>query len=239
MGRAVLLTSNLPQLQNLIKRDPVSYKDEFLQQWNHYNSIRLIFHLNPDEHAQHFRELVTFIAQVATCYPTETSQFPSHISSILLENYTMLSPDTRKSLIQTMVMLRNKNVISSIEYVFTSVLHYCMLIQLFRLLRCLFPLLPRTTSSTLRASIRKTILSDIRTANMRTKNHKLNRAIQAMLFNMVEKGLEDQHVGNKGKVREQASSSDNAGHKGEDAMWAVILTKQLWKKGVWYVVHPQ
>ncbi|KAK7466881.1 Severe Depolymerization of Actin [Stygiomarasmius scandens] len=221
MGRAVLLTSNLPQLQNLIKRDPVSYKDEFLQQWNHYNSIRLIFHLNPDEHAQHFRELVTFIAQVATCYPTETSQFPSHISSILLENYAMLSPDTRKSLIQTMVMLRNKNVISSIE-----------------LLRCLFPLLPRTTSSTLRASIRKTILSDIRTANMRTKNHKLNRAIQAMLFNMAEKGLEDQNVGNKGKVREQASSSDNAGHKGEDAMWAVILTKQLWKKGVWSDAKP-
>ncbi|THV08075.1 SDA1-domain-containing protein [Dendrothele bispora CBS 962.96] len=216
MGRAVLLTANLPQLQNLIKRDPPSYKDEFLQQWNHYNSIRLIFHLNPDEHAQHFRELVTFIAQVATCYPTETAQFPSHVSSILLESYTMLSPDTRKSLIQTMVMLRNKNVISSLE-----------------LLRCLFPLLPRTTSTTLRALIRKTILSDIRTANMRTKNHKLNRAIQAMLFSMVEKGLEDQNFGDKGKAREQASSSDNAGRKGEDAMWAVILTKQLWKKGVW------
>ncbi|KAF5372978.1 hypothetical protein D9758_001786 [Tetrapyrgos nigripes] len=219
VGGRVLLTANLPQLQNLIKRDPVSYKDEFLQQWNHYNSIRLIFHLNPDEHAQHFRELVTFIAQVATCYPSETAQFPSHISSILLENYTMLSPDTRKSLIQTMVMLRNKNVITSIE-----------------LLRCLFPLLPRTTSSSLRASIRKTILSDIRTANMRTKNHKLNRAIQAMLFNMVEKGLEDQNFGDKGKSREQLS--DNAGAKGENAMWAVILTKQLWKKGVWSDVKP-
>jgi hypothetical protein len=64
MSRGVLLTSNLPQLQNLIKRDPVAYKEEFLQQWNHYNSILQIFKLNPDEQPQRFRELVTFIAQV-------------------------------------------------------------------------------------------------------------------------------------------------------------------------------
>lgn len=63
-GRGVLLTSNLPQLQNLIKRDPAGYKEEFLQQWNHYDSIRQIFQINPDEQAQHFRELVSFISQV-------------------------------------------------------------------------------------------------------------------------------------------------------------------------------
>lgn len=66
MGRGILLTANLPQLQNLIKRDPAAYKEEFLQQWNHYNSIRQIFQINPDEQAQHFRELVSFIAQVSS-----------------------------------------------------------------------------------------------------------------------------------------------------------------------------
>lgn len=64
MGRGVLLTANLPQLQNLIKRDPPAYQEEFLQQWNHYNSVREIFKSNPDEQVEHFRELVTFIAQV-------------------------------------------------------------------------------------------------------------------------------------------------------------------------------
>lgn len=115
MGRGVLLTSNLPQLQNLIKRDPTAYKEEFLQQWNHYNSIRQIFKIHPEEQAQHFRELVAFISQVATCYPKETIDFPSHISSLLLENYGTLSPDTRKTLVQNLVMLRNKDVITSIE----------------------------------------------------------------------------------------------------------------------------
>ena len=74
MGRGVLLTSNLPQLQNLIKRDPPAYKEEFLQQWNHYNSIRQIFQINPDENAQHFRELVSFVAQVCSIYSVSTLQ---------------------------------------------------------------------------------------------------------------------------------------------------------------------
>ena len=132
MVRGLLRTSNLPQLQNLIKRDPVSYKEEFLQQWNHYNSIRQIFQINPDEQTAHFRELVTFISQarhlfisetnssillqVAQFYPAETSEFPSHLSCLLLESYGSLSPDIRQSLIQNLVMLKNKGVITSFEY---------------------------------------------------------------------------------------------------------------------------
>ncbi|KAG5636106.1 hypothetical protein H0H81_009102 [Sphagnurus paluster] len=194
MGRGVLLTANLPQLQNLIKRDPTGYKEEFLQQWNHYNSIREIFKIHPDEQAQHFGELVTFISQVATCYPKETAEFPLQIISLLLE----------------------------------------------QLLKCLFPILPRTTSSTLRTFIRKTILSDIRTANIRSKNHKLNRAVQAMMFGMVERGIEGEVIGDKGKVRASnyGPTTDRTAHSGEEAMWAVILTKELWRKGIWTDAKP-
>jgi len=63
-SRGALLTSNLPQLQNLIKRDPAAYREEFMQQYTHYQSIRTIFQISPDDQAQHFRELTTFIAQV-------------------------------------------------------------------------------------------------------------------------------------------------------------------------------
>jgi protein SDA1 len=111
--------SNLPQLQNQIKRDPEAYREEFLQQWNHYNSTREIFLLNPSEHAQHFRELVSFISQVSVCYPKDCAAFPSQISTMLLDHYGTLSPDTRKVLVQNLVMMRNKNVITSIESVFS------------------------------------------------------------------------------------------------------------------------
>ncbi|KAG5735521.1 Protein sda1 [Termitomyces sp. T112] len=223
MGRGILLTANLPQLQNLIKRDPPGYKEEFLQQWNHYDSIREIFKLHPDEQAQHFRELVSFISQVATCYPKETAEFPAQISTLLLESYGTLSPDTRKTLVQNLVILRNKDVISSIE-----------------LLQSLFPILPRTTSPTLRSFIRKTILSDIRTANLRSKNHKLNRAVQAMLFGMIERGMEGEVVGDKGKLKVSNGpiTVGSTAHNGEEAMWAVILTKELWRKGIWTDAKP-
>ncbi|KAL4065405.1 SDA1-domain-containing protein [Scleroderma citrinum] len=210
MGRGILLTANLPQLQNLIKRDPSGYREEFLQQWNHYNSILEIFLINPDEQAQHFRELV------AQCYPKETAEFPSQLSTLLLENYGSLTPDIRKTLVQNLVMLRNKNVITSIQ-----------------LLKSLFPLLPRTTSSSLRVFIRKTILSDIRTANLQAKNHKLNRAVQAMLFGMVERGMDAEVIGDKGKVRAVVGPSGESTSSRDDAMWAVILTKELWRKGIW------
>lgn len=66
-NRGALLASNLPQLQNLIKRDPPAYRDEFLQQWNHFQSIQRIWKTEPAlvEGEQRFRELVSFIAQVS------------------------------------------------------------------------------------------------------------------------------------------------------------------------------
>jgi hypothetical protein len=53
--------------------------------------------------------------QVAQLYPTETSEFPSHLSSLLLESFGSLSPDIRHSLVQNLVMLKNKGVITSFE----------------------------------------------------------------------------------------------------------------------------
>ena len=66
---------------------------------------------------------------------------------------------------------------------------------------------------------------------MKSKNHKLNRAVQTMLFGMIEKGMDVEVIGDKGKAKAVATQGGN--HDGDDAMWAVVLTKELWKKGVW------
>ncbi|PKU38663.1 n-acylethanolamine-hydrolyzing acid amidase [Limosa lapponica baueri] len=57
------LPSNLPQLQNLIKRDPKSYTEEFLQQYHHYQSHVEIFTFQPDKPSKELAELVMFLAQ--------------------------------------------------------------------------------------------------------------------------------------------------------------------------------
>lgn len=59
------LPENLPQLQNLIKRDPESYKEEFLQQYRFFLSYLDIFRLTPDKENKALDELVIFIAQVS------------------------------------------------------------------------------------------------------------------------------------------------------------------------------
>lgn len=135
-SRGILLTSNLPQLQNLIKRDPASYKEEFLNQFNHYNSLLRLIQASPlalsnaiefggDSSASSsgtttsdkFRELMTFIAQVTSCYPKETKDFPRELSELILDQSRArgLGNDAKKAIVQNLVMLRNKDVISSIE----------------------------------------------------------------------------------------------------------------------------
>ncbi|KAI4487663.1 hypothetical protein M0802_011976 [Mischocyttarus mexicanus] len=63
------LPNNIPQLQNLIKRDPESYKEEFLQQYLHYKTTLDIFNLSPNEFNKKLDELVIFMTQVSNLIP--------------------------------------------------------------------------------------------------------------------------------------------------------------------------
>jgi protein SDA1 len=55
-----------------------------------------------------------------------------------------------------------------------------------------------------------------------------------MIFGMVERGMEGEVQGDKGKLRVIVGpTSDGTANNGEEAMWAVILTKELWRKGIW------
>lgn len=58
------LPDNLPQLQNLVKRDPESYRDDFLQQYKFFLNTLEIFKLAPDKESKSLDELVMFLAQV-------------------------------------------------------------------------------------------------------------------------------------------------------------------------------
>ena len=110
------------------------YSPQFIQQLNHYDSIRRIFEIKPDDddEVRRFRDLVGFLSQVfliyqssgpnsedliqvAPCYPKETAEFPSQLSSLLLGSHATLGQDTRKVLVHNLVLLRNKDVITSLE----------------------------------------------------------------------------------------------------------------------------
>lgn len=184
-------------LQNLIRRDPPSYREEFILQYRHYESQRDIFMSQPDgSESETFCELIGFMSNVCSSFPDLTQEFPNDLAQLLLKNHAVLNYDLREKLVQSLVLLRNKDVIASTT-----------------LLQTLFPVLTATQSKALRTQIYTTVVSDIRNANTKTRNHRLNKTVQTVLFGLVEAGKND-----------PASTS---------GLWAVKLTKELWKRRVW------
>lgn len=197
------LAVNLPQLQNLIKRDANSYKPEFLQQWRHWESQLEIFKLGsatassvslsssavnstssvvaappssantaPSSEGQDFGNLALFLAHVSSCYPEETKSFPTQIIDLLEQHQSILSPDVRFVLVQTLILLRNKSLVSS----------QALLPVFFKLFRC--------PDKALRQLLHKHIVSDVKSGNAKGKNNKLNKTFQNFMYTMLKDSSE-------------------------------------------------
>ncbi|KAA0719817.1 SDA1 -like protein [Triplophysa tibetana] len=161
------LPTNLPQLQNLIKRDPKSYVEEFLQQYRHYVSNVEIFKHQPDKPNKDLADLVMFLSQVAHCYVEELSKFPQELTQLLLNHHTVLQPDLRMTFCRALILLRNKDLISP-----TSLLEL-----FFELLRCHDKLLRKTLFTH--------IVTDVKNINSKHKNNKLNTILQNFMYTML------------------------------------------------------
>ncbi|XP_003221899.1 protein SDA1 homolog [Anolis carolinensis] len=162
------LPLNLPQLQNLIKRDPPSYTEEFLQQYRHYQSNVEIFKLQPTKPNKDLSELVMFLSQVGHCYPQHLADFPQQLKELLSYNHTVLDADLRMTFCKALILLRNKNLINP-----TSLLEL-----FFELLRCHDKLLRKTLYTH--------IVTDIKNINAKHKNNKLNTTLQNFMYTMLQ-----------------------------------------------------
>jgi protein SDA1 len=133
------------------------------------------------------------VAHVADCYHEFTASFPDELGNILTLHHASLESELREKIVGSLVLLRRKEIIDSTA-----------------LLNILFPILVTTPSKTLRTLLYQKILSDLRTSNSKATNHKLNKSMQAQLFNLL--------------------TSDRASPKG---LWAVKITRELWKRQIW------
>tara|TARA_R110002003_G_scaffold244_7_gene17488 strand:- start:29530 stop:31800 length:2271 start_codon:yes stop_codon:yes gene_type:complete len=183
-------------LRYKLKRDPQSYRDDFNNQYQQYETLRDLFLQNPsssDSGLVALKDLIEFISHVADRYPDLTSKFPEDLTQILLQHHEVLEYELRDKIVGSIVLLRNKDVIDSTV-----------------LLNTLFPILVSTPSKSLRQLLFTKILSDLRSSNNKATNHKLNRTIQTVLYNLLE--------------------SDKESPKG---IWAVKITRELWKRQIW------
>lgn len=112
---------------------------------------------------------------------------------MLNAHHEELESELREKIVGSLVLLRRKDIIDS------SIL-----------LHTFFPILTATHSKYLRTLLYQKILSDLRTSNANSTNHRLNRTIQSVLYNLL--------------------TSDRASPKG---LWAVKITRELWKRQIW------
>ncbi|CAO3587363.1 unnamed protein product [Absidia cylindrospora] len=197
-NRAALLPTHLPQLQNLIKRDPKLYEAEFLQQYRHFQSTLSIFVMKPSEDAKELAELITFISQVSACYPKETAEFPQHIVDLLQEHCLVLNADLRRSLVQALILLRNRNVLDNTK----------LLPLFFTLFKC--------KDKTLRELLYNHIVNDIKNANAKAKNNKLNKTLQSFMFTILE-----------------SAKTGNSDENAVAAKKSVDICVDLYQKNIW------
>ncbi|ORY37398.1 SDA1-domain-containing protein [Rhizoclosmatium globosum] len=169
------LALNLPQLQNLVKRDPSSYVDEFRQQARHWEAQLGVFRLDPTSQKQEdsLAELINFLAQTVGCFQKEQAakDFPDQLMNLLQGSAQTLKPDLRRAMVQALILLRNKE---SILITKTMPLFF----SLFRI-----------HDKDLRKLLHSHIVSDVKNANVKAKNNKLNKTLQNFMYTM----LKDDH----------------------------------------------
>ncbi|KAF2683620.1 SDA1-domain-containing protein [Lentithecium fluviatile CBS 122367] len=197
LGALEKVDADLTNLQYKVRRDPGSYFEDHQQQYNQYETLRDLLLQDPSTSDNtglvRLSELVDFVAHTADCYPKDTAQFPQDLILIISQHHEELQPELRDKIVADLVLLRNKDIIDSST-----------------LLNTLFPILVTTTSKTLRALLFQKIISDLRSSNAKATNHRLNRTIQTVLFNLL--------------------TSDRDTTKG---LWAVKITRELWKRQIW------
>uniref|UniRef100_A0A1B6FWD5 Protein SDA1 n=1 Tax=Cuerna arida TaxID=1464854 RepID=A0A1B6FWD5_9HEMI len=162
------LPNNLSQLQNLIKRDTVSYKEEFMLQYEHYKALLKVFWQNPIQTNKKLDELVMFIAQVAHCYPDVLSGYAQELIDLLKSHNTVLDPSMRMTFCRALILLRNKNLLQATD----------LLSLFFQLLRC--------NDKALRDFLQSHIVTDIKNLNSKHKNAPLNTTLQNFMFSMLK-----------------------------------------------------
>ena len=197
-GTKVNVTLKLPQLQNLCKRDPQGYREDYDAQVRRLESELGILSLQPGtEPSKSLIELIQFAAAVSSSsYRGEGSE---RIACILLnllvgsassssldaslatspgsvENVSsmptaalQLHREVRKTCVSALILMRNKGAVQPLQ-----------------LLESFFRIMATIPDKGLRIQLYKHIVNDIRNLNKNGKREeKVNRAIQSFLHRVV------------------------------------------------------
>lgn len=117
LGALEKVEADLPNLQAKIRRDPTSYKDDFVNQYQQYRAFLSLFLQAPtssdEQGVVSIRDQIDFVAHVADCYPSICADFPNDLTSLLEKHHAVLDGELRDKIVGSLVLLRRKEIIDS------------------------------------------------------------------------------------------------------------------------------
>ncbi|KAI0561455.1 hypothetical protein FGB62_81g03 [Gracilaria domingensis] len=152
-------------LQERCRKDPLSYKDDFLSQRRHFDALLSAASLNPSDPNPRLAEVASFMSAVAHCYGSEGNKIATEITTFLGEYGQAMNPDLRRSLVRLLCLLRARGAADPIA----------VIPLFFRLLSC--------NDKVLRRMVHGHIVSDIK--KIQNSGHSSRKQLQSFLFNMV------------------------------------------------------
>lgn len=157
---------DLMVLQERCRKDPLSYRDDFLSQRRHFDALLSSTSLRPSAPAPRLAEVAGFMGNVAHCYDSSGSTVAPTIAALLTQSGPAMHPDTRRALVKLLALLRARGTADP-----------ALVIPLFfRLLVC--------NDKVLRRMLHGHIVSDIK--KLQASGHGCRRELQSFLFAMVE-----------------------------------------------------
>ncbi|GMS79833.1 hypothetical protein PENTCL1PPCAC_2008, partial [Pristionchus entomophagus] len=167
INKFAMTERHLGFLQEMVRKNPESYKEEFLDQYEHFMQTIKLLHLQPVQHRMDVQPLldsITFLSGVVVFFKEEAKAFGDQMLTVLREQSTGLDPHVRMAFCKALIPLRNKNFIEPLT-----------LLELF------FELV-KLEDKHLRKFILSSISSHLKVICVQKKNLKLAGKIQNFCF---------------------------------------------------------
>jgi protein SDA1 len=160
------MDADLIVLQERCRKDPQSYRLEYLAQQNHYLALLASATLRPAEASARLPDSASFVASTAALYGDVcAAAVAGPTIALLQQSAAALAPATRRALVRTLALLRARGAADA-----------SVVIPLFfRLLSC--------EDKVLRRMLHGHILADVK--RMQASGDKGRRSLQSFLFGMV------------------------------------------------------
>lgn len=173
---------SLPSLQSRMKCDPEGYESELLLLIRHFDSCLAVFQQHAalksasmgsdPTAAKELGDLTMFLAHVAPSYPQHLAQFPKQLVELLQTSGHSLPSALRRQITQALILLMNRQMIELAETLM------------------LFMDLQTLGDKELKKLAFSHVVHSIRRMNIKHNNDPKNRALQSILFTLLQEEQE-------------------------------------------------